>query len=220
MRYNASMKCRRPGFTLLELLIVIAIRAILAAVTVISLNPAELLRKSRDAQRLSDVKATESALAFYVLNVVVPDLDFGGSRCVDQGAGAIFSHHTTLMTPPGGFILVTSGSQSTDGTGWIPVNLSELTGGSPIVKLPVDPSDTGPTAGPDNDFYYTYACNQGGAVSEIDANMESSFYSSNGAGDVESKDGGDVPSLLESGSNLMLLPDRTSTSSSDFYQDE
>ena len=41
----------RKGFTLLELLIVIAIIAILSVVLVIVLNPAETLRKSRDAQR-------------------------------------------------------------------------------------------------------------------------------------------------------------------------
>ena len=45
----------KKGFTLIELLIVIAIIAILAVVVVLVLNPAELLRQSRDSQRLSDI---------------------------------------------------------------------------------------------------------------------------------------------------------------------
>ena len=51
----------RKGFTLIELLIVIAVIAILAVIVVLTLNPAELLRQSRDADRLSDM-ATLAAL--------------------------------------------------------------------------------------------------------------------------------------------------------------
>ncbi|HEY4526144.1 MAG TPA: prepilin-type N-terminal cleavage/methylation domain-containing protein, partial [Candidatus Paceibacterota bacterium] len=45
----------RSSFTLIELLIVIAIVAILSTVVIITLNPAELLRQSRDSVRLSDL---------------------------------------------------------------------------------------------------------------------------------------------------------------------
>lgn len=40
---------RRNSFTLIELLIVVAIVAILAIVVVLTLNPAELLKQSRDS---------------------------------------------------------------------------------------------------------------------------------------------------------------------------
>ncbi|KKW47096.1 MAG: hypothetical protein UY99_C0042G0007, partial [Parcubacteria group bacterium GW2011_GWA1_59_11] len=43
----------RSSFTLIELLVVIAIVAILSAVVIITLNPAELLKQSRDSNRLS-----------------------------------------------------------------------------------------------------------------------------------------------------------------------
>jgi prepilin-type N-terminal cleavage/methylation domain-containing protein len=45
----------RSGFTLIELLIVIAIIAILSVVVVLALNPAEMLRESRDNNRVSDM---------------------------------------------------------------------------------------------------------------------------------------------------------------------
>ncbi len=51
------------GFTLLELLIVIAIIAILSAILIFVLNPAETLRKGRDSQRFSDQKTVHRAIA-------------------------------------------------------------------------------------------------------------------------------------------------------------
>jgi len=66
----------RRGFTLIELLVVIAIIAILAVVVVLTLNPAELLRQSRDANRVSDMATLTSALNLYL---------------TDQGGGSGFS---------------------------------------------------------------------------------------------------------------------------------
>ncbi len=50
------------GFTLVELLIVVAIIGILAGVVLIAINPGETLRKSRDATRLSDLDSVARAL--------------------------------------------------------------------------------------------------------------------------------------------------------------
>jgi len=44
----------KKGFTLLELLIVIGILAILSTTVVLVINPAELLKKARDSQRISE----------------------------------------------------------------------------------------------------------------------------------------------------------------------
>jgi prepilin-type N-terminal cleavage/methylation domain-containing protein len=53
----------RKAFTLIELLVVIAIIAILAVVVVLTLNPAEILKQSRDSNRVSDMDTLTHALA-------------------------------------------------------------------------------------------------------------------------------------------------------------
>ncbi len=51
------------AFTLIELLVVIAVIAILSVVVVLSLNPGELLRESRDTTRISDLDTLNRALS-------------------------------------------------------------------------------------------------------------------------------------------------------------
>ncbi|HUX35967.1 MAG TPA: type II secretion system protein, partial [Candidatus Paceibacterota bacterium] len=45
----------RDSFTLIELLVVVSIISILAVFLLITLNPSEMLKQSRDSQRLSDL---------------------------------------------------------------------------------------------------------------------------------------------------------------------
>jgi prepilin-type N-terminal cleavage/methylation domain-containing protein len=65
-------KNKDKGFTLLELLIVIAIIAILSVALVIVLNPAETLKKARDAQRISDLSTMKTAIGLYLTNTAAP----------------------------------------------------------------------------------------------------------------------------------------------------
>ena len=60
---TASKQKMRGGFTLLELLIVITILAILTLVVVLFINPVEMLKKSRDVQRMSDLATVQSAIS-------------------------------------------------------------------------------------------------------------------------------------------------------------
>src|ERR1035437_6565486 len=66
---NHMKKNKKGGFTLLELLIVIAIIAILSVALVIVLNPAETLKKARDAQRISDLSTLKTAIGLYMTSV-------------------------------------------------------------------------------------------------------------------------------------------------------
>lgn len=214
------MQKSSKGFTLLELLIVIAILAILSAVTVIVLNPAELLKKARDSQRLSDIATIKTAIGFWIINTSTANLsDSDTADCVDEAnPDVIFTHrtgvsHTDTLT----WSMDVNTTQVTDGTGWIEINLGSLTGGSPLAKFPIDPTNTGPAALADNDFYYTYACHNANDTFEINANMESGFYKNGGPGDVESKDGGNWASIFEDGTALTLLPSAATTG---YYEGE
>src|SRR3989344_3694005 len=71
---------RRTGFTLIEMLVVIGVVAVLSVVVVLVLNPAELLKQSRDSNRLSDLARINKALSVY--EVEVPNGSFGSSSVV------------------------------------------------------------------------------------------------------------------------------------------
>ena len=53
MVYTGTMKQRRQGFTIVEMLVVIIVIGILAGITVVAFNG--VLRRSRDAARLAEL---------------------------------------------------------------------------------------------------------------------------------------------------------------------
>ncbi|MFA6407197.1 MAG: prepilin-type N-terminal cleavage/methylation domain-containing protein [Candidatus Paceibacterota bacterium] len=218
----------KKGFTLLELLIVIAIIAALSTILVIVINPAETLAQSRDAQRLSDLSSLKSALSLYLSTVQSPQLDgIAGTRndaCID---GTFANRRIWLSVPTSATTVsdntppitiwqaasaawqqpTTIGSSTPiNGTGWIPVNFGALTGGSPISNLPLDPTNTVTTAGTvtNADYMYRYACKGTPISFEIDAALESIQYKT--TDDKRAKDGGDNASLFEVGTDLSILP--------------
>ena len=180
------------GFTLLELLIVIGILAVLATVTVLVLNPAELLRQARDSQRVSDLATLNGALSLYLTSVNPVVLDAGGTRCKgDAGVDSCFVDNTGLTgaantcegafpTSLGKVALATKGVAGTDG--WLPVNLGAISGGSPIPALPRDP-----TLGTSN--FYGYMCDYTGGVTtyKLATVLESVKYRT--TDDLDGKDG-------------------------------
>ena len=207
-------KLRRSegGFTLIELLVVIAIIAILSVVVALTLNPAEMLRRSRDANRLSDMTTISTAISHFqtdqgiisgsgslgtsnTVYVSLPDpmaTTSAGSNCSSLG----------LLTLPTGYGYHCAGPnyyRKTDGTGWIPINFSSITTGSPLGTLPTDPVNASSSR-----LYYTYTTN--GTLFEATAPMESQNYGLGGANDQITNDGGTLASVYEKGSKLGLEP--------------
>lgn len=171
------------GFTLVELLVVIAIIAILAAVVVLVINPLEVIRRGRDATRLADLASLHGAI-----NVVVQETAESGTTVLCPAA---------TPTACGG-LSTASSARANDGTGWVKVDLS-TSKTITTATLPVDPVNT--TCGTEA-CHYIYCSD--GAGWEIDSNLESEQYAS-GATDKRANDGGTEDGLYEIGTNLRLI---------------
>lgn len=196
------------GFTLLELLIVIAIIAILSVILILVLNPAETLKKSRDAQRISDLNTVKTALGLYLTSTSSPQLDNSNNALCKGGTGADTLYWSAAgITDVGPWAaMAASAGTAVNGTGWIPVNLATFTGGSPISNFPLDPTNSYADAAviTNTDLIYRYACQASPLTFEIDARLESSAYTQDD--NKLAKDGGDNANLYEVGTDLTVLP--------------
>jgi len=106
---------KQAGVTLTELILAIALIAVLATVSVLLLDPQEKRAKARDNRRISDLTTLDRSINEYLLDTGnYPD------------APLTLRDSTTL--PPGGIAL----DRSADG--WIDANLSTYTS-----HLPLDP---------------------------------------------------------------------------------
>jgi type IV pilus assembly protein PilA len=65
---SAPKKSNQSGFTLIEILIVIGIIAVLAAIVLVAVNPAKQFQKANDAQRISNVNAILNAVGQYTVD--------------------------------------------------------------------------------------------------------------------------------------------------------
>src|ERR1039458_2261266 len=171
----------RKGFTLIELLVVIAIIAILSVVVILTLNPAELLRQSRDANRVSDMATINGALGIYAEDVggsmgtpsttYISILDpTATSTAGDQCQGLRLPAQSTSS----GWIYQCAASSSyrnVNGTGWVPLNFTSISSGASIGTLPQDPINQ-----TSSNLFYTYTTD--GNTYEATAVMESQKYRS------------------------------------------
>ncbi len=169
------MKKAAQGFTLVELLIVIAIIAILAAVVAVIVNPVEITRRGRDATRLSDLGNLSQAI-----NVA---LQSGKSVCVSGDPNPCTGNSF-------------AGTRVNTGLGWVRTDLSGSDVSVPV--LPIDPLNTSAATA------YSYAGSNPATNNpntyELDAVLESATYAPK-----MTNDGGADNAHYEVGTSLTLI---------------
>ena len=124
---------KQKGFTLLEVLLVVAIIAILAGIVILAINPNKQLGDSRNAQRSADVNTILNALHQYML-------DNSGSL-PGNGTGVAIPTSPTpaieICKAPGG----TCTNLADIGTGLVSGTVKYLT------AIPIDPKNPGANLG-------------------------------------------------------------------------
>ena len=185
------------SFTLVELLIVIAILAILAAAVVIVINPGEMMAQARDAERISSIESLKKSIDLFVLDN--PSASLGTSQTVylslPDASSSTCGSISGLPSLPSGWsyhCVTAANLRKTDSTGWVPLNFGNIYGGFPVSSLPIDPINSASEG-----KYYTYV--MGGSY-ELTALMEAEKTS------ASISDGGSLPGVLEAGTDLSLTP--------------
>ncbi|MBI3589649.1 MAG: hypothetical protein HY093_04550 [Candidatus Liptonbacteria bacterium] len=150
---------------------------------------ASFFGQSQDSTRTADLFTFKSALALYLADVASPKL------C--ENRNTIYAS-APIKVPPGWVLGKNSGSREVNGTGWIPVNLTEISSGAPIARLFVDPRND-----PSKKLVYLYACDPKSFTFELDTILQSDKFSPQMA-----TDGGDDPKVFEVGTSpgLKLIP--------------
>src|SRR3989344_2185445 len=186
------------AFTLIELLVVIAVLAVLSTAAVLVINPAELIKRSRDSRRLQELNELNKAISLLVADKPAADLGLSSKVYIslpdsDPDCLNILATLPPLPSTGGwGYKCATQDNfRKVDGFGWIPANLTALSTGSPLATLPIDPVNT-----VQDGYYYTYV--PGGSW-KLTAVFEAKKTMTKMA-----NDGGPDPSIYETGSNLNL----------------
>lgn len=202
---------KNKGFTLIEILIVLAMILILFGITSQIFKPSYYLQKSRDVKRIGDLKALELALRTYLTATSSPNLG-PANKGVDEASSTIFISVPFDKEDMRGQTLILNGktyyfSQASsteyfknDGNGWIPVNFTILPY-LPISTLPADPLNSY-----NKKFFYSYVFNRASSTFEINANLEFVDYKYGSSNDQVSIDGGDNDNIYEVGNALNLMP--------------
>ena len=82
MKNSRSQK----GFTLIEILLVVAAIAILAGIVIVAINPAAQLAATRDAERVSEVNSILNAISQNLIDGEVLPSDIPSGTCDPTGA--------------------------------------------------------------------------------------------------------------------------------------
>ena len=189
------------GFTLIELLVVIAIVAILMVTVVVTINPGQLLAQARDSNRLSDVNTIDTAInlsrvdsialgSSSITYISIPDMtatSTAGDQCQGLNLPPLPSPYTYHCS-------ASSTYRKVDGTGWIPINFTQMSSGAPFSQIPIDPINQTSSY-----LFYTYTTD--GSTYEVTGILESQKYKTQFEVNPQNTL---FPGVLEKGNNLAL----------------
>ncbi|MEM5812018.1 MAG: LamG domain-containing protein [Candidatus Aenigmatarchaeota archaeon] len=182
----------KKSFTLVEILIVLALISILATILIIILKPGEILKRSRDTQRIGDLNNLDKSIKFMVINEPnFQETTYASSNIVyislPDSSSTCDSWLNKLPSLPAGWSYRCSATPTNiDGTGWIPFPFSQ----NPLInisKLPIDPLNQPP-------YYYSFVV---GGSYKLTAKPETNY-------NFAIDDGGIEPILYEVGTNKRL----------------
>lgn len=190
----------QKGFTLIELLIVLALIAILFAILIVIIKPAEIFKRGRDSQRISDLTKLAAATdAFLAEQASNPNLQWPSrGNC----SSTIFFSISTTSTPSGwpllplGFSATGTTSTLTKGNGWVPINFSAVSILN-LSQLPLDPQNDAKTID-GVARAYSFACDD-------KYNYEFATYPENTTTVGTANDGGNQNNLFEIGPGRSFL---------------
>jgi len=111
------------GFSLVEIVIVIAIIGILAAVTVVALKPQEIFANGRNSRRTNDVSSLNSAIGQWLAREGIQETD----------------PYSVLGLTASGVTSLTPGDGAITGEGVAANTVTQLTGSGYLQSIPVDP---------------------------------------------------------------------------------
>lgn len=137
----------QKGFTLIEILVVIGIIAILAAIVIIAINPARQFAQARNSQRSSNVET--------ILNAV-------GQNLADNKG--VFTCSGITTNPGSTAVHIGTGAGLVNLTCLVPTYIS--------TEIPLDPGGTGLTAGVVADTQYTIKLDSNGRYTIAAPNNE------------------------------------------------
>ncbi len=143
----------KKSFTLVELMIVIAILAILSAIVIFTLNPSRLFDNFRDTRRVTDISSIHKAINF-MESWNESAINYGNSNTlyISLPDTSTTCSSYTLPTLPSGYVYSckpASTYKNSDSTGWIPIDFTVTNGNRYLSSLPTDPIN-------DSDYFYSY----------------------------------------------------------------
>jgi|SRR3989344_3101576 len=165
------------GFTLVELLVVLAIIGVLATVVTLVINPLELMKRSRDSNRLKDLENLSQATNISLQEGSLSSSSIASVLCKTSGSYPCVGSSNT-------------GNRLTDGNGWVKTDLASQNSIT-VPTLPVDPVN-------DSNYHYTYCADND--LYELNTTLESDQFRAK-----MFSDGGDSIDQYEVGSNLNLI---------------